>query len=145
MTKACSDLAAFVLKQNASSLSYDDIKNFTPQQIIHFLQQLIDGEPLPLDKLKAVGDVYRLKESKNTEIVYRWLRMCVRSRDNSAINDVFNFVNSQGRMKYVRPLYRDLYAWEDVRESAINNFLQNEPYMMHVTAYTLRKDLRLNE
>lgn len=77
--------------------------------------------------------------------LFRWLRLCVRSKDQSKLNDVFNFVNSQGRMKYVRPLYRDLYAWEDVREQAIENFLKNEKYMMHVSAYTLRKDLHLTE
>ena len=28
----------------------------------------------------------------------------------------------QGRMKFVRPLYRDLYAWEDKRQQAIDTF-----------------------
>lgn len=79
-------------------------------------------------------------------ILYRrWLRLCVRSNDITKLDDVFHFVNSQGRMKYVRPLYRDLYAWEAVRQQAIDNFLENEKFMMHVSAYTLRKDLHLVE
>ena len=28
----------------------------------------------------------------------------------------------QGRMKFVRPLYRDLYAWEEKRQQAIDTF-----------------------
>lgn len=71
--------------------------------------------------------------------------MCIRSKDLSKLKDVFDFVNSQGRMKYVRPIYRDLYAWQEVRNQAIDNFLKNEKYMMHVSAYTLRKDLHLAE
>lgn len=144
MSKACTELANFVQTQDASSFSYNDVKNFTPHQMIHFLQQIVDGEPLPLDKVKAIGDIYKLKDNKNTEIIYRWLRICVRSKDDSMVDETFNFVNRQGRMKYVRPIYRDLYAWEDVRALAIDNFLKNEPYMMHVSAYTLRKDLHLN-
>ncbi|CAG4947648.1 unnamed protein product [Colias eurytheme] len=92
-----------------------------------------------------MGDTYKIASSKNTEITYRWLRLCIKSRDESKINEILQFVNSQGRMKYVRPIYRDLYAWESMRQRAIDNFLENEQYMMHVSAYTLRKDLHLNE
>lgn len=144
MTKAVTTLLAKITQSNPT-LDYADIKTFTPHQIIHFLQELIDRDPLPIDLLRELGDVYRVASSKNAEIIYRWIRLCVRSKDESKLSDAFNFVNQQGRMKYVRPIYRDLYAWEDVRERAIQNFLKNEPYMMHVSAYTLRKDLHLSE
>ncbi|XP_047031004.1 leukotriene A-4 hydrolase isoform X1 [Helicoverpa zea] len=144
MTKAISALVVKIDDLN-STITSDDVATFTPHQMIHMLQQLIDRPALPLDRLAAIGKEYKISGNKNTEILYRWLRLCVRSRDETKINDVFNFVNSQGRMKYVRPLYRDLYAWEDVREQAIENFLKNEKYMMHVSAYTLRKDLHLDE
>lgn len=57
---------------------------------------------------------------------------------------VFKFVNSLGRMEYVRPVYQDLFAWDDARELTIENFIKNEKDMIHVTAYTLTKDLHLN-
>uniref|UniRef100_A0A2A4J1U2 Peptidase M1 leukotriene A4 hydrolase/aminopeptidase C-terminal domain-containing protein n=2 Tax=Heliothis virescens TaxID=7102 RepID=A0A2A4J1U2_HELVI len=144
MTKAISALVVKINDPN-STISNEDVAAFTPQQMIHLLQQLIEMPALPLDRLVAIGKEYKISGNKNSEILYRWLRLCVRSKDQTKINDVFNFVNSQGRMKYVRPLYRDLYAWEDVREQAIENFLKNEKYMMHVSAYTLRKDLHLDE
>ncbi|KAJ8717347.1 hypothetical protein PYW08_005746 [Mythimna loreyi] len=144
MTKA---ISALIVKLNdpSAAISAEDVKTFTPHQMIHLLQRLIEQPALPLDRLTALGTEYKVNGNKNSEILYRWLRLCVRSRDQTKIGDVFNFVNSQGRMKYVRPLYRDLYAWEDVREQAIANFLKNEKYMMHVSAYTLRKDLHLTE
>ncbi|XP_035435783.2 leukotriene A-4 hydrolase isoform X3 [Spodoptera frugiperda] len=144
MTKAISALLVKIDDSNAS-LSYEDVANFTPHQMIHMLQQLIDRPALPLERLAALGKEYKVNGNKNTEILYRWLRLCIRSRDDTKLQDVFHFVNSQGRMKYVRPVYRDLYAWEDVRARAIDNFLKNEKYMMHVSAYTLRKDLHLDE
>lgn len=144
MTKAVNILLAKVNDTN-SSLSYNDVRLFTPQQTINFLQVLIEQDPLPLDRLRNLGDTYNVAISKNSEIMYRWIRLCIRSRDESKLNEALQFVNSQGRMKYVRPIYRDLYAWEAVRERAIENFLKNEPYMMHVSAYTLRKDLHLKD
>nr|XP_026490578.1 LOW QUALITY PROTEIN: leukotriene A-4 hydrolase [Vanessa tameamea] len=144
MTKSVTSLLEHINEPSAN-FSNDDIRSFTPHQIINLLQSLIDQDPLPLDKLRDLGDAYKVANSKNTEITYRWLRLCIRSRDETKLSDVFAFVNHQGRMKYVRPIYRDLYAWEDVRDQAIENFLKNEPYMMHVSAYTLRKDLHLSE
>ncbi|CAH0695978.1 unnamed protein product [Spodoptera exigua] len=144
MTKAISALLVKIDDPSAC-LSYEDVASFTPHQMIHMLQQLIDRPALPLERLTSLGKEYKVNCNKNTEILYRWLRLCIRSRDDTKLNEVFNFVNSQGRMKYVRPIYRDLYAWEDVRERAIQNFLKNEKFMMHVSAYTIRKDLHLEE
>ncbi|CAG9563858.1 unnamed protein product [Danaus chrysippus] len=144
MTKSVNDLLAKINSSN-TTFSYEDIKSFTPHQIINLLQSLIDQEPLPVEKLRYLGKEYKINDSKNTEIIYRWLRLCIRSKDQDKVDDALAFVNHQGRMKYVRPIYRDLYAWEDVREQAIKNFLENEPSMMHVSAYTLRKDLHLSE
>ncbi|XP_026762951.2 leukotriene A-4 hydrolase isoform X3 [Galleria mellonella] len=144
MTKAVTTLLS-TINNDSVTLNYNDVKSFTPHQIINLLQALIDQSPLSIERLRSLGEEYKIDSSKNTEIVYRWLRLCIRSRDLTKLNDAFDFVNRQGRMKYVRPIYRDLYAWEDVRERAIENFLKNEPYMMHVSAYTLRKDLHLNE
>ncbi|XP_045452279.1 LOW QUALITY PROTEIN: leukotriene A-4 hydrolase [Melitaea cinxia] len=144
MTKSVNSLLAKINEPTAS-FSPDDVKTFSSHQIINLLQSIIDQDPLPPGKLNDLGVAYNINNSRNTEITYRWLRLCIRSKDKTKLNDVFTFLNNQGRMKYVRPIYRDLYAWEEVRDQAIENFLKNEPYMMHVTAYTLRKDLHLSE
>ncbi|XP_030031812.1 leukotriene A-4 hydrolase isoform X1 [Manduca sexta] len=144
MTKSVTALVAKISQDNAT-ISESDVKSFTPHQMINLLQELIDRPALPLETLQTLGEEYKVNASKNTELLYRWLRLCIRSKDHSKLNEVFNFVNQQGRMKYVRPVYRDLYAWEDVRDQAIDNFLKNEQYMMHVSAYTIRKDLHLSD
>lgn len=120
-----------------------DVQTFNVHQMIHLLQNLIDGAPLPVAKLHKLGEEYRVKSSGNAEVQYRYVRLTVRSRDFDSLDYAFNFVNSLGRMKFVRPVYRDLYAWEAVRDRVITNFLENEKYMMHVSAYTIRKDLHL--
>ncbi|XP_063540156.1 leukotriene A-4 hydrolase isoform X1 [Cydia strobilella] len=142
MTKAITTLLGQI--NDNHEFKYGDVKVFTPHQIIHLLQELIERPPLSVDSLRSMGQAYKLDTSKNAEIKYRWLRLCIRSKDLDKVPEALDFVNKQGRMKYVRPIYRDLYAWEEVRQQAINNFLENEKYMMHVSAYTVRKDLHLN-
>ncbi|KPJ03280.1 PREDICTED: leukotriene A-4 hydrolase isoform X2 [Papilio xuthus] len=143
MTKAVTALATKITE--GGNISPDDIKGFTPHQIINLLQELVERNAMTVEKLHALNDAYKISDSKSSEIQYRWMRLCVRSKDLNKLDDVLNFLNHQGRMKFVRPIYRDLYAWEEVRQRAIENFLQQEPYMMHVSAYTLRKDLHLSE
>lgn len=142
MTKVVTTLLETITKDNAT-LSSADIQHFSPHQLIHLLQQLVERPALSLDIVRAIGREYGVGSSQNAEIMQRWLRLCIRSRDQDKLDDVFQFVNSNGRMKLVRPIYRDLYAWEEARGRTIENFLTNEPFMMHVSAYTLRQDLHL--
>lgn len=121
-----------------------DVEHFTVHQMIHLLQNLIDSSVFPVEKIRKAGEAYKLKSSGNTELKYRFIRLSIKSKDMDILDDTFTFLNSQGRMKYNRQIYRDLYAWEDVREKTITNFQDNEKYMMHVSAYTIRKDLHLH-
>ncbi|RVE44897.1 hypothetical protein evm_010444 [Chilo suppressalis] len=143
MTKSITALVETISQSNAT-ISSLDVRTLNAHQLIRLLQELLERPALPLEKLRLLGKEYGLETSTNSEIVYRWLRLCIRSKDKDRLTDIFNFVNHQGRMKFVRPIYRDLYAWEEVRQSAIVNFLKNEPLMMHVSAYTIRKDLHLD-
>ncbi|XP_049876833.1 LOW QUALITY PROTEIN: leukotriene A-4 hydrolase [Pectinophora gossypiella] len=142
MTQAVSGLIKKIYSLD-TQLSHDDVKHFTPHQIINLLQEMIERSPLTVDRLETLGSEYNISDSKNAEIKYRWLRLCAKSKNQPRLPEILKFVNEQGRMKFVRPLYRDLYAWEEVRQQAIDNFLNNEKFMMHVSAYTVRKDLHL--
>jgi leukotriene-A4 hydrolase len=53
------------------------------------------------------------------------------------------FVTEQGRMKFVRPIYRELYDWEEVRPQAIEHFKKTRDEMMAVCANMVAKDLHL--
>ncbi|XP_026763210.2 leukotriene A-4 hydrolase-like [Galleria mellonella] len=142
MTKEVTELLSTINDAN-TTLNYNDVKKFTPHQFIYLLQQLIRQSPLPVEKLRVLGEEYKVSDSKNAEIAYRWLRLCIKSRDMTKLNDVFEFINQEGVMNYIRPIYRDLYAWEDVRERAIENFLKSEQDMFPGSAYTIRQDLHL--
>lgn len=111
--------------------------------IIQVLQEILDEPPQTISKLKGIEKIFKFNDVTNCEIKFRWLRICLKAHWEEKVPIALEWLNSVGRMKYVRPLYRDLYDWEDVREQAIENFNENKRFMMHVTAYTVAKDLHL--
>ncbi|CAL4059387.1 unnamed protein product, partial [Meganyctiphanes norvegica] len=123
----------------------DDFKNLSTDQAIMFLQQLLEEEPLPIVKLEKMDEVYSLSSFNNAEIRYRWIRLGLKAHWELRVEDALKMVTEQGRMKFVRPLYRDLYAWEEFRPKAIATFNANKKFMMHVAEYVIAKDLHLSE
>lgn len=127
-------------------LTLAEFENLGPDQKIYLFQEIIDlKQPQPISKLKEIEKVFKLSNIKNMEIRFRWLRICIQAHWEEKVQDAFDLVNEMGRMKYVRPIYRDLYAWEQIRARTIENFKNNRNSMMHVSAYTVAKDLHLSE
>ncbi len=104
--------------------------NFSPPQRLAFLDRLfeeaerLDGEraiikPSVLRRMEAE---YHLSESRNAEVRFRWYRLCLRSGLAEVVPGVVGFLQEQGRMKYVIPLYRELARVEVGRAAAITCF-----------------------
>ena len=93
-----------------------------------FLDKLLDNEDavFTLDVLTAMDALYKFGASKNSEIMFRWQRLCLRSEAEWILPSVKSFITSQGRMKFVRPLYRALGASKIGRSLAIDTFRANE-------------------
>ena len=53
-----------------------------------------------------MDEVYAFSEVKNSEIRFRWLRLCLRAHVESAIDAALKMATEQGRMKFTRPLFR---------------------------------------
>ncbi|PVD24845.1 hypothetical protein C0Q70_15331 [Pomacea canaliculata] len=122
-----------------------DFEQFSSLQKRIFISLLLEAKsPLTVPKLKQMESLYHLSKIKNSEIRFRWLRLCVKGQWEEAIPSALEFVTEQGRMKFVRPLYRDLYEWEASRQRAINNFLEHEREMHNTTAKLVAKDLHLS-
>ncbi|XP_024941988.1 leukotriene A-4 hydrolase [Cephus cinctus] len=133
--------------ENTSSIfSKSDIANLTANQKREFLVELFSAnETLSVKKLEAMQAAYDFDSVKNSEIRFMWLRICIKGRWESKVLDALAFATQQGRMKFVRPIFRDLYAWEATRQRAIDAYLANKSKMMYVSAHTIAKDLHLIE
>ncbi|CAH1169848.1 unnamed protein product [Phaedon cochleariae] len=126
-------------------ISEEDGGSLSTNQKIYFFQKISDQEAQPIQKLILLEKLFNLDKMKNAEIKFRWLRICLKARWEDKVHDVLTWINIVGRMKFVRPLYRELFQWEATKLRAIENFKANRRNMMHVTAFTIAKDLRLEE
>lgn len=145
MIDSCTELVErwTLPKANYSTFTKSDIVDMNSLQIRQFLSDMY-RQDVSLDLVKNLDSVYEFSKTVNAEIKCKWLRLCIKVRWSDVVEDALKFINDQGRMKFVRPIYRDLYGWEEVRNRAIENFNANEKYMMHISAYVLKKDLHLD-
>ncbi|KAL2076882.1 hypothetical protein ACEWY4_027529 [Coilia grayii] len=148
MADACIALCQKWVKakeEDLAGFSGADVKALSSHQVIEFLSLLLQEEPLPLAHVKRMQEVYDLNAVKNSEIRFRWLRLCVRSHWEEAVAMAMQMATEQGRMKFTRPLFREVYTWEKHRELAVQTFLETRSAMHPVTAMLVAKDLKVDQ
>ncbi|RLU18853.1 hypothetical protein DMN91_009211 [Ooceraea biroi] len=149
LTNVCTELAKRWIEWkeiSTSTFMKSDIDSLSPAQKVAFLTELHKSSVnLSLDKMQVMADTYQLDSIKNSEIRFIWLRLCIKNRWESKVDDALAFATEQGRMKYVRPIFRDLYEWEAMRQRAIDIYLSKKNKMMYVTAHAVAKDLHLSD
>ena len=89
----------------ASSL---ESRSWTTQEWQHFLGSLPSklSETQRADLDRAFG----FSRSGNSEVLFAWLRIAIRHRYQPAMPALERFLTSQGRRKFLKPLYEDLMA-----------------------------------
>ncbi|KAG8237599.1 hypothetical protein J437_LFUL012398, partial [Ladona fulva] len=134
LSDACTALSCRWKEWNSSSscpFTSQDIKALTSPQKIEFLAQLLEdcATQLTLEKVKKMQDVYDFNSYSNSEIKFRWLRLCIKMHWEEQIEKAI----------------QDLNAWDGSRERAIAAYYKNRASMMYVTAHTVATDLGLKE
>ena len=119
----------------------------TSKQRVEFLAEILlaPAENVTVAKVEKMERVYGLNSVRNSEIRFRWLRIGLKARWVDAIPRAIAMATEQGRMNFTRPLFRDLYAWEEARSSAIMAFEANRPNMHSTTASLVAKDMNINQ
>ncbi|XP_050318864.1 leukotriene A-4 hydrolase isoform X1 [Bactrocera neohumeralis] len=124
----------------------DITKPISSHQLIDFLGKLIESSEivdLNAEKIEFLENTYKLKDTKNSEVRFRFLRLVIRARLLKRIDEIIAFANSNFRMKFCRPIYRDLGQWPEAKPIAIKSFESVKNQMMAVCAHTIEKDLGL--
>lgn len=89
--------------------SKNDMLGWSSQQICLFLDQLLEFATeanFSVSLLEKLADFYGFNKTKNAEICLRWQSLGLKVGAEWIIPQVTEFITSQGRMKFVRPLYR---------------------------------------
>ncbi|KAJ8599808.1 hypothetical protein CTAYLR_004000 [Chrysophaeum taylorii] len=75
-----------------------------------YLERLLLLEKCEKDDLQALDAALGLTATPNAEIRFRWCRLLLSSGVDRGVDLALDFVTSNGRMKFVRPLYKALAA-----------------------------------
>ncbi len=75
---------------------------------LHFLRTVADS--VSTDRLAELDRMFKMSSSGNSEVLFAWLRIAIRAHYTPAMPALENFLTSQGRRKFLAPLYTDLAA-----------------------------------
>lgn len=117
-----------------------DVKSWTANQLVVFLESLQRCEPpLPAAATQSLGSSYSLTKSSNVEITSRFYQLALHASDTSACEGAAQLLGTVGRMKFVRPLFRELAKVD--RELAIKTFEKNKDFYHPICRGMVEKDL----
>jgi len=116
-------------------------------QQVAFLEMLLDDDVVDkLDKkvLDLLDSTYGFGSSGNKEILFRWCLLFLKLKDESRFGIVSDFVAAQGRMKFVRPLYRELFKAGDAgKKISLENFKENKEQYHAIAQKMIARDLNV--
>lgn len=96
-------------KESGFKPSVKDIEGFTSNQSVVFLETLqSSATPLTPKAIDTMGSTYGYSGSKNIEVVSRFYVLGLKARDKSVYEPTAELLGKVGRMKFVRPLFREL-------------------------------------
>jgi hypothetical protein len=110
-------------------------KNWSTQEWQRFLGSL----PVPLSDAQLVDldRVFQLTNRGNSEILFAWLRIAIKHHYQPALPALERFLTTQGRRKFLRPLYEDLMASEWGKAEARRIYARARPTYHAVATTTL--------
>lgn len=103
-----------------------DISAFTANQLVVFLETLQLQAPLRAAVATELGATYNITASRNVEVVSRFLVVALRARAEQFYPRAAQLLGEVGRMKFVRPLYRELLGVDEAL--ARKTFEQNREF-----------------
>jgi leukotriene-A4 hydrolase len=123
---------AFAAGGPASSLM---TKDWVTQEWQHFLDMLPDS--LTRAQLDDLDRTLHLTNRGNSEILFSWLRIAIHHRSEPAFPALERFLTSQGRRKFLRPLYEDLMKTDWGKPMARRIYQKARPLYHAVSRQTL--------
>jgi len=143
----CFELAArWDAARNSNKLDFapSDIEQFNTLQKVVFLERLSDLTPLPHHLLSEMDRIYDFSAVRNSELRFRWQHLCLQAEYETIFPQVVAFITEQGRMKYVRPLYRLLNKCKNGSALAKETYLKHKAFYHPICAALIEKDIGLS-
>jgi leukotriene-A4 hydrolase len=124
-------------------LNGEELKDWSSGEITYFLEVLIESKKkFSATLLEKIEQLYKFSFS-NSEIRFCWFKLCLQSNYEAIFPNIVSFLKSQGRMKFVRPLYRQLASSENGKQLAIKTFHEWKENYHNICSKMVSKDLNL--
>lgn len=116
-----------------------DVERWSALEWLHF----IDGitRPQAVARLGELDARFRLTDSGNTEMAHAWFRLAIASGYDAAYPSLERYLLRIGRLKLVRPLYRDLVATPEGRVFAQRVYPVARPAYHPITQRALDREM----
>ena len=103
------------------------------------IPEAVDHRPATLSEAQLVDldRAFGFSKSGNSEVLFAWLRIAIRLRYQPAMPALERFLTSQGRRKFLKPLYEDLMASDWGRSEAKRIYTVARPTYHAVSTTTL--------
>lgn len=120
--------------------SPSDIEGWSANQVVVFLEKVqLFKRPLTPSLSKVMGKAYSLTATRNVELSSRYFGIGLCAKDESVYQPAADLLGTVGRMKFVRPLYRQLAKVDKVL--AIKTFEKNKDFYHPICRGMVEKDL----
>jgi len=147
LADAALNLAKAWLSGDDAAVESTSTDSFDSHQWEVFLDNLLqqDAPPAKATVLRII-EKYQFLKSRNSEIRFRYQRLALMSGcgpDEPSIAEAVCFLKEQGRMKFVRPLYRNMFRNPLTKQLALDTFQANRTMYHGVAAKMIARDLEL--
>jgi len=119
----------------APAASITSSSSWSTQEWQHFVGTL--PEKLTPAQLADLDRTFRLTDRGNAEVLFAWLRVAIRNRYEPAMPALERFLTSQGRRKFLKPLYEDLMKTDWGKEDARRIYARARPLYHAMSTNTL--------
>ena len=118
------------------------VSAWSTQEWLHFLKSL----PAKLDqkKMAELDQAFKLTQSGNSEIAFRWLMMSIQNAYEPAFPRVEDFLSTIGRRKFIKPLYEELAKSPEGRAFAMKIYRRARPTYHPIAVASIDEVLKWN-
>ena len=129
--------------KTGAALSPATTAKWSTHEWLHFLRSLPDT--ISAARMAELDRAFKLSSSGNSEILFAWLRKAIANRYEPAFPALERFLTSQGRRKFLAPLYTDLAKTEWGRTMAANIYRRARPTYHSVSVGSIDTILKWNQ
>eukprot|EP00871_Galdieria_phlegrea_P004439 jgi/Galph1/4997/GphlegSOOS_G3675.1 len=139
-------LAQQCLDTECKCLTPAHVEGWQTTQMVVFLNSIFASGQLSREAVQTLDEQVKFTKGKwnrNAEVRFIWLRVSLRAQYHPSVDNAVDFITAQGRMKYIRPIYKDLHYIYPQGNVAVTTFQAHRQKYHSIAAKLVSRDLGL--